>query len=89
MSLSERREWLRDDQELRDAATTPREFVCVAEIWCECLGKSRDDMSRYNTRDLNDVIKMMRGWELVGTRVFKHYGKQRAYKRKEEGDDLQ
>ena len=30
MSLSERREWLRDDQELRDAATTPREFVCVA-----------------------------------------------------------
>lgn len=89
MSLSERREWLRDDQELRDAAQHPREFVCVAEIWCECLGKSRDDMSRYNTRDLNDVIKMMRGWELVGTRVFKHYGKQRAYRRKEEGDDLQ
>lgn len=89
MTLNERREWIRDDEDLRKGGENLREFTCVAEIWCECLGKSRDDMSRYNTRDLNDLLKTLRGWELSGTRTFKHYGKQRAYKRKEEPDELQ
>ena len=59
-----------------------RQYVCVAEIWCECLGKDRDSMSRYNTRDINDIMKSLDFWEYVSsTRNFKLYGKQKYYRR--------
>ena len=60
-----------------------REAVCVAELWCECMGKSKDDMSRYNTRELNDIMKALDGWEYnTTTKNFGPYGKQKYYSRK-------
>lgn len=60
-----------------------REWVCIAELWCECLGKNKEDMSRYNTRDLNDIMKSLEGWEHhATTKNFGTYGKQKYYSRK-------
>jgi len=60
-----------------------RQYVCMAEIWCECLGKNKEDMSRYNTRDINDIMKTLDGWEYCATtKNFKMYGKQKYYARK-------
>ncbi len=60
-----------------------RDVVCMAEIWCECLGKSKEDMSRYNTREINDILKGLEGWEYCPTtKNFKIYGKQKYYRRK-------
>ena len=57
-----------------------REVVCVAEVWCECLGKAREEMDRYKTRDINDILKSLGGWEQSkSTKNFKHYGKQKYY----------
>ena len=40
-------------------------------------------MNRYNTREINDIMKSMEGWEYVNsTRNFKIYGKQKYYIRK-------
>lgn len=59
-----------------------RDYVCVAEIWCECLGKPKEDMNRYNTRGLNDIMRSLDDWEEVNsTRNFPIYGKQKYYQR--------
>jgi putative DNA primase/helicase len=60
-----------------------RQFVCMAEIWCECLGKAKEDMSRYNTREINDIMKGLDGWEFrATTKNIGFYGKQKYYARK-------
>ena len=59
-----------------------RNIVCIAEIWCECLGKNKEDMSRYNTREINDIMKALPGWSYNPTvKNFGLYGKQKHYLR--------
>ena len=61
---------------------TQREYTCVAEVWCECFGREKDHMDRYKSRDINDILKALPGWESVGsTKNFPIYGKQRYFKR--------
>lgn len=82
MDLYDRRRWLEDP--LSQAGTIQKDFVCVAEIWCECLGKEKNDMSRYNTRDINDILRSLPEWEVsASTKNFSIYGKQKYYKRKD------
>lgn len=57
-----------------------RREVCIAEIWCECLGKSRDEMDRYKTREINDIIRSLPGWRMGGgLKNFGPYGRQKFY----------
>lgn len=79
LDLYQRRRWL--DDPLACEGTERKECTCVAEVWCECLGKDKSEMSRYNTRELNDILKTMPGWEPVGVKSFPIYGRQRCYKR--------
>lgn len=80
--MYDRRTWL--DDPLAKAGTMQREYVCIAEIWCECLHKEKTDMSRYNTREINDILRSLPDWEFVpSTRNFTLYGKQKYYKRKD------
>ena len=63
--------------------TITRDYVCMAEIWCECLGNEKDTMDRYKTRDINEILKSLPDWEYVqSTKNFKLYGKQKYYQRK-------
>lgn len=81
MDLIERRTFLHDPLSRKGSET--RDYVCIAEIWCECLGKDRNEMTRYNTKDINDILRTMENWEhSSSTRNFKLYGKQRYYTRK-------
>lgn len=82
MDLYDRRHWLEDP--LSQNGTVPKDFVCVAEIWCECLGKDKTDMSRYNTREVNEILRSLPEWEYINsTKNFSIYGKQKYYKRKD------
>lgn len=59
-----------------------RETVCVAELWCECFGREKIDMDKYKTRELNDIMRGLKGWRAAnGTKNFPNYGKQRYYVR--------
>lgn len=81
LDLYERRSFLEDP--LSEKGKIDRVYVCVAEIWCECLGKNKEDMDRYKTRDINDILRGMEDWDPVNsTRNFKIYGKQKYYARK-------
>ena len=69
-----------NNNELSVKGTEERIFVCIAEVWCECLGKDKTEMSRYNTRDINEVMKSLNDWEFVNsTKNFANYGKQKYY----------
>lgn len=79
--IYDRREFLTNI--LSPGGKRTRDCVCVAEIWCECLGKDKTDMSRYNTRDINSIMKSLKGWEKSrSTKVFPIYGTQKYYNRK-------
>lgn len=78
MDLWQRRDYLNDP--LSPKGTEEREYVCVAEIWCECLGRNKEDMDRYKTREINDLLKGIDGWvSCKSTKNFPIYGKQKYY----------
>lgn len=80
LDLYDRRSWLENE---KNVGTTHRDIVCTAEVWCECLGKSKEDMTRYNTREVNDLLRGLTQWNAtVSTANFKIYGKQKYYERK-------
>lgn len=80
--IYDRRTWL--DDPLAKVGTIQRDFVCIAEIWCECLHKEKTDMSRYNTREINDILRSLPDWEFISsTKTFPIYGKQKYYKRRD------
>lgn len=82
MGLYYRRRWL--DDPLAKNGKVQKDCVCIAEIWCECLGKDKADMSRYNTREINEILRSMPEWEVASsTKNFSLYGKQKYYKRKD------
>lgn len=82
LDLYDRRRWLEDP--LAHNGITQKDFVCVAEIWCECFNKDKTDMSRYSTREINDILKALSDWEYINsTKNFPIYGKQKYYKRKD------
>lgn len=81
MDMFERRMFLNDP--LSPNGTEQRKFICIAEVWCECLGKEKEDMTRYNTREINDLVRGLQGWQQSrSTKNFKLYGKQKYYERK-------
>jgi predicted P-loop ATPase len=81
LDLYERRAYLEDP--LSEKGKSERVFTCIAEVWCECLGKNKEDMDRYKTREINDILRGLDEWEHINsTRNFKIYGKQKYYARK-------
>lgn len=82
MGLYERRAWLEDP--LSDKGVKQRDFICAAEVWCECLGKDKSDMTKRNSREINEIIRSLPEWEPVITpKRFAIYGLQRYYRRKD------
>lgn len=82
MDLYDRRRWLEDP--LSKNGTVQKDFICIAEVWCECLGKDKTEMSRYNTREVNEILRSLPEWEpITSTKNFPLYGKQKYYKRKD------
>lgn len=79
--IYQRRDYFNDPLVAKEG-TVEREYVCVAEVWCECLGKPLEDMSRYKTRELNDILRGLPGWKHSrDTREFPIYGVQRFYEK--------
>lgn len=79
LDIYARRDFINDP--LAPSGTRDREYICSAEIWCECFGKNKEDMDKYKTRELNDMLRVLSGWEPAGFRKFRLYGKQRCYAR--------
>lgn len=80
LNILERREFIANPTK---GGKHKKEVVCTAEIWIECLGKDKETMTRYNTREVNDILRSLPNWEAFNTtKNFSIYGKQKYYKRK-------
>lgn len=80
LGVYERRNYLNDPDDIKAKGTVERTHVSVAEIWCELFGKSLGEMNRYNTRDINGILRNLDGWEdKPKMKRTKHYGLQKAY----------
>jgi putative DNA primase/helicase len=83
MEIFERQSYLSEDDEMRVPGKFQRQYICVAEIWSECMGKNKQDLDRYKSREYNDIMRSLPDWEpSKSTRNFKHYGVQKYYFRK-------
>ena len=61
----------------------PRETVCILEIWCECLGRRKEDLTRRDSNRIALIMAKMRDWERTGEYEFHPiYGKQRIFRLK-------
>ena len=63
------------------------EEICLMELWCDCLGRPRQDMKRRDAYDLEAILRKNGNWELYsgnssGKMRFREYGIQRAFVRK-------
>lgn len=81
MDIASRRYYVQDPTSVADGDRTPRRSVCAYEVWVEALGNRLEDFDRYKSREINDIIRTVRGWERAGLEQFPHYGRQRAYTR--------
>lgn len=86
-SVYERRNWLHGDFG-ESPGSVAREYVCSAEIWCECFGRDIAAMEKKDSYAISAIMKRMEGWEpyegTTGGRIhFLHYGRQRAWKRRD------
>lgn len=86
MGMFERRQFLASPEEFKldDEYRFFRDEVCVAEVWCECLGRERHEMQRRNSNEISEILKTLPGWEHMGnsTKRFPLYGTQRYFQRK-------
>ena len=79
MDVFERKNWLADELSI---GTVQQREVCAMQVWVEALGKPRDDFDKYNSRELNNVLRSLKDWYITDeARRFPLYGKQRVYKR--------
>lgn len=61
--------------------------VCLMELWCECLGRHRQDMKKRDVYELEAILHRTGEWELYqenssGKMRTKNYGVQRTFVRK-------
>lgn len=81
--LRHRRDWWANEFEQQNNAKelVPRQTVCVAEIWCELMGKDKSDLDLLKSRRIGNILRATGEWEMIGPRPTTAYGKQKTFKR--------
>lgn len=79
LSLFDRRIWLEDRE---NKGSVRRGKVCIAEIWCECIGKDLSFIKRADRLEIANSIRQIGGWDVdQNPTAFNLYGKQKGYTR--------
>ena len=83
MDYYRRREYIRDiDDPTRAEGIVKRQTVSNIEIWCECFGKSKEEMRPSDSYAISAIMVRIEGWEKCGMRqMLPIYGRQRVYTR--------
>lgn len=77
-SIESRRRWLQDGDPLKMTGVVQRETVCAVEVLAECFGERIDEKTRYKTRDINALFRLM-GLREIGRERIPLYGLQRLF----------
>lgn len=84
MDIIQRRTFIEDkDSPLNPVGTVKRETVSNMEIWCECFGKSKEDMLPRDSYAISALMVRIENWEKSSKLMnLPIYGRQRVYIRK-------
>ena len=88
MNLMERRMYWQGNQQLKEGTELiPRDKVCAAEIWAECLNGEPKYMKRTDSIEINNILAMAKGWRKnKDKRRYGPYGALRGYERCTQGE---
>ena len=84
MSLYERRNFLNGDEfgGGPGAGTQVRKRVCTMEIWCECFGRDRSQLSKRDSGEIAAIMAHIPGWKKMENKQrFGIYGVVGGYER--------
>lgn len=94
LDLYQRRAYLEgtDFGEVKAEGTVQRKYVCVMEIWCECFGKSRENLKKADSYEIEGILYKLGCWKhytgsASGKTRISGYGVQKTFVRVSE--DLQ
>lgn len=63
----------------------PRDRICAIEVWCEAFGGNAKELHNSDSREINDAISLVPGWERVGKALrFGPYGAQKGFVKTEQ-----
>lgn len=62
-TLSQRKMYWQADFKDDGIERVPREKICAAEIWCECLGSELKFMKRSDALEINSILQKIEGWQ--------------------------
>ena len=80
--LSWRLNYLTGVIQVDDSHLVPRDRVCAAEVWRECLMERRPTPPIQEARRINHILESLPGWERTGDpQRFGLYGRQRGFRR--------
>lgn len=83
-TLTERLSWFLTPTLSRQGVTSfePRDTVSNIEIWCECFGRPKQELTRKESNAITAIMTRIDGWERQGTMErCGDYGVQRVYRR--------
>ncbi len=87
-TIEDRLRWINATDDFRDESDEAknglieRTKICAAEIWVECLGKNKADITTRNTVEINACMSKLDDWERdKSTGRYGPYGIQKGYKR--------
>lgn len=86
MSVYDRQDYIRSPEDpTQPRGVRSRKTVCNMEIWCECLGKHKEDMQPKDSYAIAAIMERCEGWSKTGKyNTLPIYGKQRLYERCEQ-----
>lgn len=66
-----------------------KSHICLMELWCECLGKERSDMTKRDAFELEGILRQLGGWEVysgntTGKKRLPGYGVQKTFVKEHE-----
>lgn len=81
LGIEARRRLVQGSEFGKDDRCKLRERVCAIEILCELFGRERGDVKRYESSDVNAILRSLPDWEDIGLKKFGVYGAQRGFGR--------
>lgn len=90
MGLYDRRNFLNGDEfgGQKKTGTVLRKRVCTMEIWCECFGRERSQLSKRDSGEIAVIMARLQDWEkLPGKQRFGIYGVVGGYERREDSEN--
>lgn len=62
-SLSDKLIFLNDGFQKEGIELVARDKICASEIWTECYGLPASRLSKIDSKEINDILKNLEGWE--------------------------